>query len=77
MKIKNKLGRPVILSIAAATGIAIAVILMSTNPITTILGPKSGPVLHDESLSVELVAEGLNSPTSMDFLDDGSIVVLE
>jgi len=77
LKIKNKLGRPVIISIAAVTGIAIAVILMSTNPITTVLEPKRGPVLHDERLSAEVVAEGLNSPTSMRFLGDGSILVLE
>jgi aldose sugar dehydrogenase len=77
LKIKKKLGRPLIISIAAVTGIAIAVILMSTNPITTILEPKRGPVLHDERLSAEVVAEGLNSPTSMRFLDDGSILVLE
>jgi aldose sugar dehydrogenase len=77
LKIKNKLGRPVIISTAALTGIAVAVIVMSTNPITSILGPKSGPILHDERLSVEVVAEGLNFPTSMRFLDDGSILVLE
>jgi glucose/arabinose dehydrogenase len=77
LKIKNKLGRPIIISTAAVTGIAVAVILMSTNPIITILAPKSGPVLHDGRLSLELVAEELNFPTSMRFLDDGSILVLE
>jgi glucose/arabinose dehydrogenase len=77
LKIKNRLGRPIIISTAAVTGIAVAVILMSTNPIITILAPKSGPVLHDGRLSLELVAEELNFPTSMRLLDDGSILVLE
>ena len=38
---------------------------------------KSGPVLRDAELAAELVAEGLESPTSMAFLDDGRIMVLE
>ena len=50
---------------------------MSINPTTIIWGPKSGPVLHDDMLALELVAEGLDLPTSMRFLDDGTILVLE
>jgi hypothetical protein len=32
--------------------------------------------LHDDMLALELVAEGLYLPTSMRFLDDGTILVL-
>jgi glucose/arabinose dehydrogenase len=34
-------------------------------------------MLHDDTLAVELVAEGLESPTSMRFLDDSTLLVLE
>jgi glucose/arabinose dehydrogenase len=34
-------------------------------------------MLHDDTLAVELVAEGLDSPTSMRFLDDSTLLVLE
>ena len=68
-----------IVAFAAATvaGIVLALFLMSINPTTIIWGPKSGPVLHDDMLALELVAEGLDLPTSMRFLDDGTILVLE
>ncbi|MGC2385438.1 MAG: PQQ-dependent sugar dehydrogenase, partial [Nitrososphaeraceae archaeon] len=35
------------------------------------------PSINDDTLSVELVVEGLSSPTSMIFLDDNNILVLE
>jgi len=38
---------------------------------------QNGPLLRDSELAVELVAEGLNYPTSMRFLGDGSILVLQ
>ena len=68
-----------IVAFAAATvaGIVLALFLMSINPTTIIWGPKSGPVLHDDMLALELVVEGLDLPTSMRFLDDGTILVLE
>jgi aldose sugar dehydrogenase len=69
-----------VLSIMVATtvvGIAVALFVVFTNPTTIAWEPKSGPVLHDDRLVVELVEEGLDSPTSMRFLDDGSILVLE
>lgn len=62
---------------ATVAGIVLALSLMSINPTTVIWGPKSGPVLHDDMLALELVAEGLDLPTSMRFLDDGTILVLE
>ena len=62
---------------ATVAGIVLALFLMSINPTTIIWGPKSGPVLHDDMLALELVAEGLDLPTSMRFLDDGTILVLE
>jgi glucose/arabinose dehydrogenase len=38
---------------------------------------KNTPLLHDAGLDIELVTEGLSYPTSMRFLDDGSILVLQ
>jgi glucose/arabinose dehydrogenase len=37
----------------------------------------AGPILKDSSLRAELVAQGLDSPTSMAFLDENHILVLE
>jgi aldose sugar dehydrogenase len=67
----------VVFAAATVAGIVLALFLMSINPTTIIWGPKSGPVLHDDMLTLELVVEGLDSPTSMRFLDDGTILVLE
>jgi aldose sugar dehydrogenase len=57
---------------------SIAVLLLfvrSTNPAAIIV--RGGPTLHDDTLAVELVADGLDSPSSMQFLDDGTLLVLE
>ena len=67
----------VVFAAATVAGIVLALSLMSINPTTIIWGAKSGPVLHDDMLALELVAEGLDLPTSMRFLDDGTILVLE
>jgi aldose sugar dehydrogenase len=71
-----------VLSIIVAAAVAVASItvvlfLMSTNPTIIVWGPEGGPMLHDDMLAVQLVTEGLDSPTSMRFLDDGTIIVLE
>jgi aldose sugar dehydrogenase len=67
-----------IVAIAVAST-AVVLFLMSTN--STIIGGGGGggggPILHDDTLSVELVAEGLDLPTSMHFLDDDTVLVLE
>jgi len=63
-----------IVAIAVAST-AVVLFLMSTN--STIIGGGGGPMLHDDTLSVDLVVEGLDSPTSMHFLDDGTVLVLE
>jgi aldose sugar dehydrogenase len=67
----------VVFAAATVAGIVLALFLMSINPTTIIWAPKSGPVLHDDMLALELVAEGLDLPTSMRFLDDGTILILE
>jgi glucose/arabinose dehydrogenase len=57
---------------------SIAVLLLfvrSTNP--TIIESGGGPTLHDDTLAIELVAQGLDSPTSMRFLDYSTLLVLE
>ena len=76
MRTKFLLSR-VVFAAATVAGIVLALFLMSINPTTIIWGPKSGPVLHDDMLALELVVEGLDLPTSMRFLDDGTILVLE
>jgi glucose/arabinose dehydrogenase len=61
---------------AAVAGTALLVLFVrSTYPTIMVWG--GGPILHDESLAVELVAEGLDLPTSMRFLDDRTLLVLE
>ena len=67
----------VVFATATVAGIVLALFLMSIKPTTILWGPKSGPVLHDDMLALELVVEGLDLPTSMRFLDDGTILVLE
>ena len=62
---------------AAVPGIPLVFFLMSTNPTIILWGQEDGPKLHDDTLAVELVAEGLDSPTSMRFLDDGTLLILE
>src|SRR5918999_1657629 len=61
----------------ALAGIPLVLFLMSTNPTIIVWGPEDGPKLHDDTLAMELVADGLDSPTSMRFLDDGTLLVLE
>jgi glucose/arabinose dehydrogenase len=78
LKMRTKFLLSIVLFTAATVaGLVLALFLMSINPTTIIWGPKSGPVLHDDMLALELVAEGLDLPTSMRFLDDGTILVLE
>ncbi|MDQ4101884.1 MAG: PQQ-dependent sugar dehydrogenase [Thermoproteota archaeon] len=66
-----------IVVVAIISGIGLIMVVTSTNPVTIMSGIKSRPVLHDSTLAIELVAEGLESPTSMSFVDNGSILVLE
>ncbi|HEU4446595.1 MAG TPA: PQQ-dependent sugar dehydrogenase [Nitrososphaeraceae archaeon] len=67
----------VVAAAVASTAIAVLLFLRSTNPTNIVWGPEGGPTLHDDMLDVQLVAEGLDSPTSMRFLDDGTLLVLE
>jgi glucose/arabinose dehydrogenase len=66
-----------ILLAAAMAGIAAILFLALASDSSIAREQKSGPVLRDAELAVEIVAEGLESPTSMAFLGDGSIMVLE
>ena len=76
LKVKNKLVLFIMVA-AAVVGIAVVPLLMSTYSTNLVWEQKSKPVLHEDMLALELVAEGLGSPTSMRFLDDGTILVLE
>ncbi len=61
--------------IAGAAGIAIGILLMYDNSIAT--EQENGPLMHDQSLMFEVVAEGLESPTSMAFIGDDRLLVLQ
>jgi glucose/arabinose dehydrogenase len=76
MRTKFLLSVIVVASVAIA-GLTVVLSLSSTNSSIIVWRPEGGPVLHDDSLAVELVAEGLDSPTSMRFLDDDTLLVLE
>jgi glucose/arabinose dehydrogenase len=71
----------IVLSIIAAGTIAGITVTLLMAPASessvTHAEEKSGPVIHDSRLAVELVAEGLKSPTSMRFLDESNILVLQ
>jgi glucose/arabinose dehydrogenase len=65
----------IIVACVVIASIAMVLLFMrSTNPAIIVWG---GPALHDDTLAVELVAEGLDLPTSMQFLDDDTLLVLE
>ncbi len=67
----------IIVAVAVVTGIALMLVATSINPATIISSVKSRPVLHDTTLAIELIAGGLDSPTSMSFIDNETILVLE
>jgi glucose/arabinose dehydrogenase len=77
MRTKFVLSVIVVASIAIASITIVVLFLRSTNPTIIVWEPEDGPMLHDDTLAVELVAEGLDSPTSMRFLDDSTLLVLE
>jgi glucose/arabinose dehydrogenase len=74
---RTKFVLSIMVAAAAVASIAVMLFLMSANPTIIVWGPEGGPMLHDDTLAVELIAEGLDSPTSMRFLDNGTILVLE
>lgn len=77
MRTKFALSVMVAASVVVAS-IAVVLFLRSTNSTIIGWGPEGGgPILHDDTLAVELVAQGLDSPTSMRFLDEGTLLVLE
>jgi glucose/arabinose dehydrogenase len=66
-----------VLYILIASIAVVAVILLLALSGGSVVRNQNGPLLHDSKLAVELVADGLEYPTSMRFLDDGSILVLQ
>jgi glucose/arabinose dehydrogenase len=74
---RTKFVLSVMVASVAVASIATVLFLRSTNPTIIVWGPEGGPMLHDDTLAVELVAEGLDSPTSMRFLDGSTLLVLE
>ena len=69
-----------LLSIAAAltlAGAAAAIFLTDADRTSAQKKDPSMPVMNDKALRAELVAQGLQFPTSMHFLDDGSLLVLQ
>jgi glucose/arabinose dehydrogenase len=76
MRTKFVLSAIIIASIVVASIAVLLLFMRSTNPTIDLWGG-GGPTLHDDTLAIELVAEELNSPTSMRFLDDSTLLVLE
>lgn len=79
-------GKKLLVSIITAGAIVSAAVmfsLMPNNPVQVDTAhpqeEKKGmlPKLHDDALKIELVTEGLEFPTSMRFLDDNDILVLQ
>jgi glucose/arabinose dehydrogenase len=75
MRTKLVLSAIIVACIVVASIAVLLLFVRSTNP--SIIEWGGGPTLHDDTLAIELVAQGLNSPTSMRFLDDGTLLVLE
>lgn len=66
-------------SAVAAAAAFIALVTFGAEGTSSLAGLQMGgerPVLHDATLSVELVAEGLEFPTSMRFVDAGSSLLV-
>lgn len=64
--------------IAVAAGITIAVLFLTVVKENSLASEQEkGPVLHDQSLAVEVVAEDLESPTSMAFIGSDRLLVLQ
>src|SRR5581483_10338717 len=70
-----------LLAIVVATSGVLAswfALFASSSPSPSAPTPKNDkPIIHDDGLKVELVSQGLQNPTSMRFLPDGNILVLE
>jgi glucose/arabinose dehydrogenase len=75
MRTKFVLSAIIIACIVVGSIVVPLLFVRSTNP--TIIEWGGGPTLHDDTLAIELIAQGLNSPTSMRFLDDSTLLVLE
>lgn len=66
-----------VVTISAIAGVAAIMFLAFLSESNVARQQENGPLLHDAVLNIELVVEGLESPTSMAFLGDGSILVLQ
>src|ERR671923_2105009 len=64
----------VVITIIVAIVIMCFFMLKSTS---FVLNQKQGPSILHDSLKLELVSEGLSFPTSMTFIDENNILVLE
>ena len=74
----------VTLTLFLITIIVIIFNILGTNPVSIYGGqnqsqdnPCEEPTIIDKSLKIQLVTSGLKKPTSMAFLDNGEMIVLE
>ena len=67
--------RTLLLAAAIAGAGVIVVLFLVQYPGNSVQQQDGAPVLSDESLRIELVAEGLSFPTSMQFLGDDILVL--
>jgi glucose/arabinose dehydrogenase len=78
-------GKELLISVIAAGAIVFAAVMFSLTPnnpveVDTAQSQEEKeilPKLHDDTLGIELVTEGLEFPTSMRFLDANNILVLQ
>ena len=77
--LESALNKRTMLTLVAAAiiiaGACIVTLFLSQSPGSTAL--LVGPVMHDRNLRVEVATEGLSLPTSMRFLGDNDILVLQ
>jgi glucose/arabinose dehydrogenase len=71
---KNRFAAYILIAGAASLAVTLLLVPVSNN---SVVRDQNIPLLHDPELAVELVADGLEFPTSMRFLGDGSILVLQ
>ena len=73
-QIKSFKKRTIVIVVLASLAVIIPVVYLIHNPSTALAAPS---ITKDPNLKVETVVTGLSSPTSMAFIDNNNILVLE
>ena len=73
-QIKSFKKRTIVIVVLASLAVIIPVVYLIHNPSTALAAPS---ITKDPNLKVETVVTGLSSPTSLAFIDNNNILVLE